>query len=189
MDNERFLGSIIISDEHSKDIFRLHVFEKSIKFDSYMAFGISKNKELYKEIEEVNNMWSEGYINKDKIFPHIINAIENYSEYLSQFYFKDFELDENGKLKNLQLLSPKYDKTYMLYMNLKNKSLKKISKKEFESKIKDVEVQNFYIDNYTKKGARFYSYTLVDQYLQKESPCYFMVNADNTRIGFISKEK
>ena len=190
MDTEKFLGTIIISDENNKDIFRVHIFDESIRFDSRFAYGVSKNSTLYKEIKDINDMWKGRRITKDHIFPLIIGAVEEHSEYLTDFYFTEEELNENGKLKHLQLLSPKYDKMYSYYMHLKNnKKLSKISKREFEKHIKTPEVTDFYIDNYMKKGARFYKYTMVDQYKQEERPCYFMIVNDKIKIGFISDKE
>ena len=190
MKKENFLGTIIISNEENRDIFRVHIFEESIRFDSYFAYGVSKNEILYDRIDHVNELWVSGEITRNDIFPYIIEAVEPFSNYLEDYYFKEEELSTTGKLKNLSLLNPNFDKEYMHFMYLRNKNkLKKITKKEFEENIVNQDIANFYIDNYMKKGAKFYKYTLIDKYKQEEKPCYFMIASDKVKIGFISNKK
>ena len=44
---EKLIRTIIVSNEKKVDVFRIHVFEKSLKFDPHFAYGVSKNDSIY----------------------------------------------------------------------------------------------------------------------------------------------
>lgn len=185
IETEKLIGTIIISNELERDLFRVHIFENSIKFDSWLAYGISKHPQISEDVFRVDRTWREKRITKSEIFPMIISVLEKHEIYLSNYYLKQNELDINGRFVRLNTMPPDSDKTYMYYMQIKNAAkLKKIDRKTFEKNICTDDISEQYIEHYTKGRSKFYSYRLKSD-SGEEKTCYIMIVQDTLSMGFI----
>lgn len=185
MEEDRKISVLMISNSiKKKELFRVHIHEHSIRFDNHFAEAIEANEELCGEIKALNNSWKEHEIETDQIFHVMIAVMTRYHNYLKDFYFKEHELDKNGHyIEPISL-----DRASVHYQFLKNsKKLIKISKKEFEKKICTDEVANYYVDNYVKKGAKFYKSERKDVD-GNITTWYFMVVNEKFKISFFITE-
>lgn len=200
MESEGFVGTIVVSDKKHKDLFRIHVFENSIQFDRNFAEGIIQNTEIISKVSEIEKLWKDRKIQQGDIFYNIVSILEKHEGYLSQFYFRREELDEQGRFKENLEITPNLgnieniqnhldginpEKKVSAYLNyLKNNNkLNKISRKEFEKHLKNKEVIDYYLDNYGRRKASFYTYKITrpDKMVKD---CYMMVIQDKIRIAF-----
>lgn len=190
MGKGNLLGTIIVSNDRNIDIFRIHVFDDSIRFDDRIAYGISKNENVFYEISKIIDKWKLKQITTNDIFHLIVDAIIDSEEDLSKYYFRKEELDIKGKYQCSYI--NKYDKMYVCYSCLKSgEKLNVITKKEFEDNIKNPEIAYNYIENYVKNGAKYYMYDIGfefnDRYKSIPNKCYFMLYKDKVKIGFFEK--
>ncbi len=124
----------------------------------------------------------------------MLHLMIKYGDYLRDYYFKEYELDSEGHY--VETIDIDYveepeeetkDKSYLHFQYLKKtKKLKKISKKEFEANMVDKETIEFYVDNYVKKGAKFYKREKVDSEGLLSS-WYFMVVDEHLKISYIKE--
>jgi hypothetical protein len=206
MKKAKFLGTIIISDSNNRDLFRVHLFEDGARFDKSFALGILNNEEISDKVLHINNLWNDGRINKDGVVSNILKLLEEYDNILYPYYFTDEELDESGRYSGEQSVDFQDYNLDDIYHSVKNgkelpinqdsldsylvrlkqkKKLKRISRKLFETHLQNDELINFYVDNYSKKIAKFYSYELDAGEIIKN--CYLMVVSDKIRIGILEK--
>lgn len=165
------------------ELFRVHIHEQSIRFDDNFMQGIIDNPDLSIEIEEINFLWKNQKLAPEQIYPKMLYLMNKYGDYLRDFYFKDYELDDEGHYIEDQKIFD--DKPAIHFNHLKKtKRLKKISRKEFEKQLSgNEEVATFYVDNYVKKGAKFYmSEKKVG--VKLVAMWYFMVVNDAFKISF-----
>jgi len=183
MEEDRKVVVLVISNiEKNVELFRVHIHEQSIRFDSHFTEGIQGNPDLSIDVEELNNLWKEHKIATDQIFPIMLHFMNKYGDYLRNYYFKEYELDKDGKY----IEPPLQDKASLHYQYLKqSKKLKKISKKEFEQNLQNTnpEVTDFYVDNYVRKGAKFYKSEKIDP-VGKRTVWFFMVVNERFKISF-----
>jgi len=180
---EKLIRTIIVSNK--KDVFRIHVFEKSLKFDPRFAYGLSKNDTIYQMVLDIEKMWIEKKIELSNIFDMMIDVVGKHESYLEQFYLKPEELNFNGQLSHLISYSSVDDKKYVYFMCRKNKhKLKKITREEFEKNMKNEEVAKSYVNNYSMKNATFYNYRM-SGIRDNGRNCYLMVVGDNLKVGFV----
>lgn len=183
MEDDRKVVVLVISNiEKNVELFRVHIHEQSIRFDANFSQGIEQNPDLSQDVQELNELWKEQKIATDQIFPIMLHLMNKYGDYLRDYYFKEYELDRNG-----HYIEPSnQDKSVLHYQYLKQtKQLKRISKKEFEKNIKSAEVADYYVDNYVKKGARFYKTDRIDSKGIK-STWFFMVVDERFKISFFT---
>lgn len=186
-DNDKLLVSLIVSSPEDRDIFSIHVFANSIRFDPKFAAGLMGNPELFRKVMEVDSMWSSGTIGENDIFPRLQQAIDGHDEYLQQFYFVADELDANGRFKYREK-EERFDKMYLYYAWLKKgEKLRKINRKQFERQIPDEHTGNFYVDNFNRRNAKFFSYRSTENNTLRNY--YFMVVREKIKIGFIGVNK
>ena len=99
MEKEKIIGSFTVAGINKIDLFRIHLFEKSIRFDEHFAKGIAKNKILSQKIMELSNEWS----NRRKktaykeVFFKVLKELRMHEEYISKYYFTEKELDAMGR--------------------------------------------------------------------------------------------
>ena len=186
-DQEKLIRTIIVSNERRIDVFRIHVFEKSIKFDPHFAYGLSKNEEVYSMVENIENLWIEGEIELSDIFNMMVGVLEKHENYLEQYYFKPEELDITGRLSVVRSYSVYDDKNYAYFMCLKNRDrLKNITRQEFESNMKDEEIAKSYIENYSGKDVKFFNYK-ASGLKDRGKNCYLMMVGNNLKVGFVKR--
>lgn len=190
MSKEKIIGTFTVSSLNKIDLFRIHLFEKSIRFDEHFAQGLIRNEKILKKLLKISNRWSKGELEDKETFFLILNALKNYENYLSDFYFLEEELDKKGRyiepfpLHTLNNnLTKKETSEHYEYLKKTNK-LKPISKKEFEKNIIYEDVSDFYISNYPKKNAKFYTYTTIINEEEEEEVCYLLVVNDKVLLGF-----
>ena len=184
-DKERLIRTIIISNENKIDVFRIHVFEKSIKFDPYFAYGVSKNDTIYGMVSNIENLWVQRRIELSDIFNMMVDIIEKHEKYLEAFYFKTEELGYGGRLVSVNPYSINDDKDFSYFLCAQNQNkLKKISRNEFEKNMKSEKIAYSYVENYSDKKATFFNYT-TSGLRNGGKNCYFMVVDDNLKVGFI----
>lgn len=181
-DDRKVVVLVISNNETQAELFRVHIHKQSIRFDSHFTEGIENHPDLSEDIRELNELWKAQKIGTDQIFQVMIHFMNKYADYLSNYYFKEYELDKNG-----HYIEPiVQDKSSLHYQYLKqSKQLKRISKKEFEKNIKSSEVAEYYVENYMKKGARFFKSDRVDSTGIK-STWFFMVVNERFKISFFT---
>jgi hypothetical protein len=105
MEEDKKVVVLVISNiEQNVHLFRIHIHEKSIRFDERFSTGIQKNPELKEEINEINYLWEQHKINGNQIFPIMLQIMHKYGDYLQDYYFDETELDDNGKLMAISFL-------------------------------------------------------------------------------------
>lgn len=182
---EKLIRTIIVSNEKKVDVFRIHVFEKSLKFDPHFAYGISKNDSVYEMVMNIERLWIERRIELSDVFNMMVGIIEKYEKYIEQYYFKSEELDFYGRLSAVKSYSVYDEKTYTYFMCLKNiDNLKKISRKEFENNMKNEDIAKCYVENYSEKNATFYNYR-TGGLKDIGKNCYLMIVGENLKVGFV----
>lgn len=184
---------VITNIEQNVELFRIHIYEQSIRFDSHFAEGILKHPELSADINEINKLWKDQQIERNQIFPIMLRIMTKYHDYLKDYYFKEYELDNNGHyIENLNMETnikmPSQAAIHYHYLKA-SKRLKRISRKEFEKNINSDEIANHYVDNYIKKGARFYRYIKMAPKNKNLVSWYFMAVNEEFKISFSSEIK
>lgn len=184
-ENERLIRTIYVSNVEKMDIFRIHIFEKSLKFDSRFAYGISKNDAVYEMVCEIEALWQRRIIDMQGVFTKMVDVITQHEPYLRHFYFKPQELDFTGKLMVTIPMSAKDDKYYSYYMCRKNQdNFRRIKRKEFEDKMTDSKIKYTYIERYYKKDVSFYQYRISGLYDNGRN-CYLMMVGDDLKLGYV----
>ena len=182
----KLIGTIIVSDSFQIDIIKIYVFDNELKFNSKFAYALSKHDDAYNEVMTINDMWSQDLIDKNRIFPLIVNALEKYESELSEYYFTADELNKFGKITTSKDLTPRMDKRYVFFNLLKNyNKIKKIDKKLFEKEVVKSEIGKDYVENYVKTGAKYYCYNL--SLNEIEQKYYFMMVEDKITVSFVVK--
>jgi hypothetical protein len=185
---DKFIGTIIVANNEDVDIYKIHVYEKSIRFDKEIAQAINADDKLRKEIVKMNVLWQNCEFNmRNDFFAELTTLLTLHEDVISDCFLKPWQLNENGHIKEDgdinydQEISYEEGQPYLYYNYLKsNKKLESIKRKDFEKNIKNEEIVNFYIDNYSKRKARFYKYK-PDQ--SKDEMFYFMVVGNAIKIG------
>lgn len=175
---------LIVSDQlNGQELFRVHIHELSIRFDKKFQKGIEENQELKKEIDYLNDLWKKQKIEQKEIFPIMLDIVVRHGDYLKDFFFDNTELDSQGQFID----KPKNDIIPETFFNSlkKQKILKKISKKEFQSEIKGNDVSEKYVDLYIPK-AKYYQYQLFKNQPLKEF-WYFMEHNEKLVLCFRNK--
>ena len=188
MGKEKLIGTFTVSNSKRIDLFRIHLFENSIRFDETFARGIIKQKELPEKILKISQSWNKKKVKDKKIFYEVLSVLNDYEKKLSKFYFKENELDRNGRYVEPTLIDT-FDKTVNKedikknYISLKKQGrLKKITKTEFEKNIKKREIIDYYIENYTNEKVTYYKYKAVDDAEIKD--CYLLIKNNRPILGF-----
>jgi hypothetical protein len=189
-ETDKFIGTIIISNESHIDLFKVHVYEKSIRFDPKFANGIAINDSVSKEIYDIDNKWKSGKICRDDIFPMMVNIVGKYETFLSKYYFEMSELDMKGRYVGEQhnlddIINVEFeDRMRMYYAYLKGSGkMEPISRKEFEKYILRTEASESYLNAFEPKGASYYRYDTVD-IKRKPKTCYVMAKSGAVKFAF-----
>ena len=184
MDIDPKLVILVISNQlNGQELFRVHVHEFSIRFDDKFQGGIENNFELKKEIEYLNDLWKSNKIKQNEIFPIMLDIMVRHGDYLRDFFFDSTELDKNGQFVE----KPKYELEPKVFFESlkKQKLLNKITKKEFQKNIKNIEVGEKYVDLYLTKSAYYHYRHFKNKPLKEE--WYFMENNDKLILCFRNK--
>lgn len=188
-ETDKFIGTIIISDDRHIDLFKVHVYERSIRFDPKFANGIAGSDTVSQEIFNIDNMWKSGKIGRDDIFPLMAGIVGKYEPHLSNYYFGRSELDTRGRYvgetTTLSLESVSFEDRMRMYYSYLNNSGKMfpISKKEFEESIPKLGATGPYLDIFESKGASYFKYDTVDL-SRKPKTCYVMTKNAEVKFAF-----
>lgn len=189
MNKDNFLGTFTVhSQDKNKDLFRVHFYDKSIRFDEEFAKGFSENLEIIEEIKKINDLWAARELEKNIAFYQVTEIITKHTDKLEPYFFKDYELDKRGQFVDLisidtvsSLSKSKDLKEYFLYLK-KTARLNKIDKKEFEENISNDNIASSYVDNYVKEGDLYFKYIVPGK--KGNQTCYLMVVNDTIKVGF-----
>lgn len=184
MDIDPKLVILIISNQiNGKELFRVHIHELSIRFDDKFQEGIEGNYELKKEIDYLNDLWKSHKIDQNEIFPIMLDIMVRHGDYLKDYFFNHEELDNKGHFVEKKKKDIKPEAFFKSLM--KQKLLKKITKKEFQKNIKGEQVAIKYVDLFKIK-AKYYFYQLYSSEPIKEK-WFFMEFRDKLIFCFKNK--
>lgn len=186
-------GTLTVSNEKNKDLFRIHIYENSVKFDKKMALGIQEHQELVLEINKLIDLWKKQELTVGDLLKEIIILIEKNNDKVKDFYFTDEELNDFGKYVDLVPIDSKKSElqeseeaiSYYKYL-LKESVLKKINKKSFEKDLKEEFYVDYYLNLYKeiKIGKPiYYQYKLKKDFDFKT--CNFIVLSGKVIFGYI----
>ncbi|MFK5165218.1 hypothetical protein, partial [Propionibacterium freudenreichii] len=68
-DDEKVVVLVISSIERKVHLFRIHIYEESIRFDERFNTGIQNHPVLRDEVKEINELWKAHAIHSTQIFP------------------------------------------------------------------------------------------------------------------------
>lgn len=190
VEKEKFIGTIIISSERHVDLFQVHIYENSIRFDPKFANGIASSEIISKEIFEIDRLWKNKKIGKNDIFPLMVKVLGKYEEHFSEYYFEKRELDGLGKYLGNEVPSWHREplsfeermKMYFSYLNGCGK-LAGIKKSEFEKNLPDKESSKFYLEAFETKGAKYFKYDTFN-YEKKPVTCFVMSKRGSVKFAF-----
>lgn len=186
-------GTLTVSNEENKDLFRIHIYEDSVKFDKKMALGIQEHQELVLEINKLIDLWKQQELSVGDLLKEIIILIEKNNDKVKDFYFTDEELNDFGKYVDLVPIDSKKSElqdseqatSYYKYL-FKESVLKKINKKVFEKDLKEEFYVDYYLNLYKeiKTGKPiYYQYKLKKDFDFKT--CNFIVLSGKVIFGYI----
>lgn len=174
-----FIGYFTVKNDNEKSLFKVYFYEKGISFDDNFLRGIIESEDTYKEFIIINDKWKSEDNNRSDIMKDIMEMLERHQNYLSNFFINNETKREEKSLKDSNSL-------FLQYLEEKD-MLVEIDRKDFETKIIDEKVGEFYVDNLkeTKDDSKFYTYTSETSGLE----FYLMVVSDKIKIGFSSGKK
>lgn len=187
----KIIGTLTISDNYSKDLFRIHLYEDCIKFDSRFAEGVGKIEAITEKLDELTEMWVEKKLTASEVLRDIVLIMEVYHEDLKDYYFSDEELNEFGKYVDLipidflKIDSGDDVTRYYKYL-LRENVLKKIDKKSFEKNIKEDSYLDAYLEIYNElkeKKVEYYQYNLNKNFDFKV--CNFILADNKVCFGYV----
>jgi len=174
-----FIGHFTVKNDNEKSLFKVYFYAKGISFDDNFLRGVIESEDTYKEFITINDKWKSEDNNRDDIMKDIMEMLERHQNYLSNFFINNETKREEKSLKDSNSL-------FLQYLEEKD-MLVEIGRKDFEAKIIDEKVGEFYVDNLkeTKDDSKFYTYTSETSGLD----FYLMVVSDKIKIGFSSGKK
>lgn len=179
----KLLGNFTIENDNGEHLFRIYFYEDRILFDEKFLNGIANNDKTMKRFQDINKVWHETK-EKNNVVEEVMGMLADDQEYLSQFFYNEKERAESNKLlNNPGSRSTKIqDKNTIYFSYLKNHDkLKEIEREQFEKKITDKEIGEYYVENFeiAKNSSKFYKYKS-----SKDKDCYIMVVNNRIKIGF-----
>lgn len=181
----KFLGNFTVKNDNERQLFKVLFYENGISFDAKMLKGITEVEEAFKAFKKINDSWITGDYDKSDIMERVLKLLNNYQEELAEYFYSDEELDEEGNLIEKYEGIDEKSKFSIYFDYIKeNKELKDIERAEFESKIFNKEIGEYYVENFedAKNNAEFYSYKT-----ESGGDSYIMVVDDKIKIGFVEK--
>jgi hypothetical protein len=187
----KIIGTLTVSDNYNRDLFRIHLYENCIKFDSKFAEGVGKIDELTDRLNEITELWLDKKTNASEVLKDIVLVMEVYHEDLKNYYFSDEDLNEFGKYVDLVpidslLMHPNEDATRYYKYLLRENMLTKIDKKSFEKNLKDESYMDLYLEIYNDikdKNVDYYKYVLNKNFEFKT--CSFILVDGKVVFGYI----
>ena len=151
---------------------------KHYGFINFVNLALEQGKPVTISFEKINKVWDSEEKDKEAVIEAVMFMLEHNQRYLSDFFYPQEELDENGdSLKEEIDINNEYE------VLKKTRELKPITRKDFESKVVDEQIGDYYVENFEKaKKANFFTYKS-----EKEEDCFIMVVKDRIKIGFVEK--
>ena len=175
---------LIISNQiNGHELFRVHIHELSIRFDDKFQEGIENNTELRNEIDYINDLWKQNKIKQNQIFPIMLDILVRHGDYLRNYFFDSNELDKNGQFIEINK-QEKNPSSFFISLK-KQKLLKKITKKEFQKNIKNIEISTKYVEKLIPR-ANYYFYQHYKNTKIKEN-WFFMVKENDLILCYRNK--
>lgn len=187
----KIIGTLTVSDNYNKDLFRIHLYEDCIKFDSKFAEGVGQIDALTEKLNEITKSWIDKEITSSEVLKDVVLVLEVYNDDLKKYYFSDDELNKLGKYIDLVpidslLLSLNEDATRYYKYLLREQMLDQIEKKSFESNLKDERYLDLYLEIYNgikNKNVKYYKYDLNKNFDFKS--CNFILADDKVVFGYV----
>jgi hypothetical protein len=187
----KIIGTLTVSDNYNRDLFRIHLYENCIKFDSKFAEGVNKIDELIEKLDEITELWVDKKITASEVLKDIVLIMEIHHEDLKNYYFSDDDLNKFGKYVDLVpidslLMSPNEDATRYYKYLLRENVLNKVDKKSFEKNLKDENYMDLYLEVYNDikdKNVEYYNYFLSKNFNFKT--CNFILVDGKVIFGYV----
>ena len=169
-----FIGHFTVKNDNEESLFKVYFYDKGISFDDNFLRGVIESEEVYKEFMEINSKWRDELKDRDVTMKSIMKMLDKHQKYLSDFFMGEervFDMKKDSHQMFLDFLK-------------ENDKLTKITRKEFESHIKDEKVGEYYVNNLkeTKNKSKFYTYNSDNSGLD----FYLMIVNNKIKIGFSS---
>jgi len=172
------IGHFTIRNDDGLDLFRIYFYENGISFDKNFLKGVIEKNEIYKDFCKINIDWISGSLSKEEATELIMKILEKNQDYLSNFFINKSKDESQSYLNE--------DDNSIYFKHLKeNGKLNEIDRKFFESKIKDENIGEYYVENIEKsksKFTKFYTYKSTEG-----KDCFIMVIDNKIKIGFAEK--
>jgi hypothetical protein len=170
-----YIGHFTVKNDDEVDLFKVHFYEKGISFDDKFLRGVIENEDTYKKFMKINSDWKESS-DRESTMKSIMSLLEGHQDYLSDFFISEDDVDSND--------IPNTNEMFLQHLK-ENDKLTEITRKDFESKITDEKIGNFYVDNLkqTKESSKFYTYNSDNSGMD----FFIMVVDDKIKIGFADK--
>ena len=184
----KLLGNFTVTNDDNIKLFRVYFYENAISFNTKFLKGVVDNKEIYILFEEINKDWNkEEEKDKEFIMTLILSMLEKNQNYLSDFFYDKQDLfnEEVMRQEFEKTESTKKNKYDLYYDKIKqSRELVSITRKQFESKIVNNSIGDYYVENFEKaKEANFFTYKS-----EQDEDCFIMVVNERIKIGFAEKE-
>jgi hypothetical protein len=169
------LGHFTVRNDEEVGLFKVLFYENGISFNENFLRGVIEDEATYHEFSVISNEWKNGLKNKESVMGSIMNMFNAHEEHLSEYFISE-------PIKPIEEKSS--SEIYLEYLKANDK-LNEITRKDFESKIVDEKIGEFYVDNMneTKNNSKFYTYTS-DTTNEK---FYVMLVDEKLKIGFAEK--
>jgi len=174
----KLLGNFIIKNDNDVSLFKVYFYENGISFDKKFLKGVVENEVTNYQFKKINDVWDSEEKDKEAVVEAVMFMLEHNQDYLSDFFYSEENLNKNGdSIKNEIDLKNEFD------IIKKTRDIKPITRKDFESKIVNEEIGDFYVENFEKaKKADFFTYKS-----EEEKDCFIMVVKNRIKIGFAEK--
>jgi hypothetical protein len=178
------LGRFLVTNEENKSLFFVYFYRDKIKFDDTFEAALIQHPKISIDLIKLNKKWKNDMVNfedfdknKNIYINYIIEKLEPYQEYLSQFFIKE---QENSK---------KYSQNPSKFFieNLRsNNLLKELTKKEFEKQLIKEKYAEFYVEHLNKHKGELHYYSYVSP---KNGKTFYLMTLDESiKIGFTNDD-
>jgi hypothetical protein len=172
------IGHFTIRNDDGLDLFRIYFHKNGISFDKKFLKGVTKDGKVYKTFIKINIEWMSGSLSKEEATELIMKMLEENQEYLSNFFINKFDKYSDRYYKDSE------NEIYFKHLKANGK-LNKITRKQFESNIKNENIGDYYVENLEKSKSKFTNFYTYKSTENKN--CYIMVIDDKIKIGFAEK--
>lgn len=187
---DKFIGTLTVSDINQMDLFRIHMFDDAIKFDKKFALGLLKNGEVLSKVMRISDKWSTKQLDSSGVFIEFLSLLKKHEKDISDLFFQYSELDSTGRYVEPTVIDSSNFKSVFEklqankhFIYLKNSgNLNKIDERVFRTYLVNQDLINFYLDNFNDYlQYSYYSYFVEFQGDIKQ--CFVMAYNDEVVMG------